>query len=110
MWAEGTGFEGLEVTTKPPSFDVLMQLDDLQAGAAKGSTEDVRGLVGLLAELITEWNVTGDDEQPVPVTAEELLADIPMTMAIVANYSEKVAAAHSVPPPLPGPSGSGPAN
>lgn len=107
VWAEGTTFEGLEVTTRPPSMDVLLRLDGLKDAAAKGSIEDTRELVGLFAELITEWNVTAGGE-PVPVTAEELLADIPMTMAIVANYGDKVAAAYSVPPPLPNGSGSGP--
>jgi hypothetical protein len=109
-WAEGTSYEGLEVTTKPPSMDVLLRLDELKDGAAKGSTDDIRELVGLFAELITEWNVTGDQDEPVPVTAGELLADIPMTMAIVANYGEKVAAASLVPRPLPSGSGSSPAS
>jgi hypothetical protein len=108
-WAEGTSYEGLEVTTKPPSMDVLLRLDELKDGAAKGSTDDVRDLVGLFAELITGWNVT-DAGQPVPVSAAELLADVPMTMAIVANYGDKVAAASLVPRPLPSRSGSSPAS
>ena len=109
-WEEGTSYEGLEVTTRPPSMDVLLRLDELKDAAAKGSTEGIRDLVGLFADLITDWNVTGDDDQPVPVSAAELLADIPMMMAIVMNYGDKVAAAASVPPPLPGRSGSAPAS
>jgi hypothetical protein len=109
-WGEGTGYDGLEVTCKPPSMDVMLRLDDLKAGAAEGKTEDIRDLLGLFADVITDWNVRDDDDQPVPVSAAELLSDIPMAMAIVMNYSDKVAAASMVPPPLPARSGSGPEN
>jgi hypothetical protein len=123
---DSTGFEGLEVTCRPPSMRKLLDLDEMvpeavmAAGVAMASGKPVdtdalpestkaalQGTAEMLAGQIVSWNIT-DDGEPVPVSAEVLIdMDPAMFTAIVTAYQQRVVLAAAVAPPLPNGSGNG---
>lgn len=91
-WPEGHVRHGLNVVMRG------MSIDDMQAATAlKGATgEDVeksKELLAQVAELLAakmvSWNLTEDDETPVPITVENIRReDLTMIMEILNAWTE----------------------
>lgn len=97
-FADGTEYEGLEVTLRGLSTEQFL--------AAEGRSEsNLREMVELFADRLVGWNLEGDDGTPVPTTLESVLQeDWVMLDAIFGEWLEAI---RGVPAPLEQPSTSG---
>jgi hypothetical protein len=80
-----------------PDVGEMAELDEArQLALVKGSMTQLRAIVDMYAGVLVGWNLTDDDGQPVPATADGLLTlDPPHLMMIIRAWQQAVAA---VPP------------
>lgn len=78
----GGEFEGLEVKLRRGSIRERMEFDSITAWEDR---------VEELAKFLVSWNITDDDEQVLPLTAESLWSlEDPTLAAIVGGYREAI--------------------
>lgn len=92
------GGDALSVEYRPSVLTPRL-LRQLQAAELSASISD--GLLGPLSELLVSWDLTTDDDAPIPTTAEAL-ADIPFTVLLHVMLAIANSAASEVnPEPAP---------
>jgi hypothetical protein len=106
---DGEQYEGLEVRCRRPTIGDILDLARLRTVTADATEAAVMakvdGLMARMASLITAWNLVGEDDEPVPVTAETVAGqDYEFVLAIAGAIG---AGGAGVAPPLPQPSEGG---
>jgi hypothetical protein len=108
---EQPALAGLEITTGPMSINQAMRLDEIWAAPAGTLAENAaqtREAIGIFADVLLSWNLDDPGGEPVPPTAEAMLAyrDQRVIMTILTEWRQ---AAIGVSGPLerPSPNGSG---
>lgn len=83
---EDPDLAGLEVVTRRPSIEQVLQMEDVGDGAAP--LEMMRPVAELLCALLVGWNLENDGVA-VPATADALLAqDFDVAQAIIKAWEE----------------------
>lgn len=106
-FAAGHDLEGLEVTMASVSMGTLLELQEMgnRADEVAKDMNQFRGLVDTFAGSMIGWNLEDDFDQPVPTTAEGILAQDPdFIMAIILEWTKAIS---GVPDPLAAGSTSG---
>jgi hypothetical protein len=86
----GTEYEGLEVTVRPVSLSVTM---DMVAACATLTPATMRQLAATFTYALESWNLEGDDGEPVAADADALLAqDGRFVNAVIAKWIEAMSA------------------
>ena len=87
---EDPDLEGLTIKARSATVAEFLTITELassvgdQPGDAARGLGAVRDLFGAFVPVITDWNLDGDDDQPLPVTVDSLLSlDFPMVMAVI---------------------------
>lgn len=95
-------YEGMEVRARSMPLGKFMRmakLIDMDVNAM--SSEDIDNmdeLFGLFADALVEWNITDEDDNPVPATKEGLYdLDLREAMVIIVSYTSAIG---GVPDPL----------
>lgn len=59
-----------------------------------GESNSIAGLVLMLPKLIKSWNFTGEDDQPLPITADSLgllkQTDLKFLLDEITNFNEEI--------------------
>jgi hypothetical protein len=103
-WPEGHDLHGLEVATKGLSVEATFELASLAAGlGADVSTEEkvrtANQLFAGFAERLVSWNLTEDDDTPVPATLAGVQdQDMGFMIGLITTWMDAVS---SVDTPLP---------
>lgn len=111
-WPADSMWGGLVVKCKPASIGTVAELlgiKDLSiedaSDLAPEELEALKEVFRKFGSLVVSWNLTDDEDQPVPVDVESLVdEDFLMAMAIIGGYMQAIS---SVPPPLADASSSG---
>lgn len=95
----GDRYGGLEVKVRAGTLGQLLELQKLGSGEDGMTPEQNRELLERFAELLVRWNITDENEQPVPATLDGLLSLEPgLAMDIVQAGAQAIG---GVAPPLP---------
>lgn len=87
----GTDLDGLEVSLSGLSTGRLVEMMGL-VGVADKNPEAALKLIDWYAEALQEWNVEDDDDQPVKLTRDNVLAqDIEMNLTVIKAWIQAVA-------------------
>lgn len=87
--------EGLEVKLRGLNTGQMLMADNARA---EGGDELIRELLELYATQLVEWNIEGDDGQPLPLTLDSVLSlDLDFNMQVIDAWK---AAIVGVPAPL----------
>lgn len=82
--------DGLEVRCRSLPLAKYMELVGLVEGGVDLS--NVGDILGEFAQVIVSWNLVDDDDQPIPPSAETLLAqDYDFVLAIINAWSAAIA-------------------
>lgn len=91
-WEEGHAYHGLEIRVKGLSFADLTQLQGL-AGIKDSEVTDevIDPVLELFADKIVSWNYVDEDDNPVPVSLEEVKGlDIGAILSALQQWQEVV--------------------
>lgn len=104
---------GLEILARSVSIRkflwAMRAADQMQSGEL--TEEAMEELFGWFAERILSWNIVGDDDQPVPVSADYLIdEDVDWTMKVFMGWVTGITQVLKVPlgPAAPEGEGAGP--
>lgn len=90
---EDPAYHGLEVTATSVSMETMLWvqgLGDRVSDIAK-TPEGLRQVVDVLVSAILSWNVEDDDDNPLPVSAEALLAQpVSFVLDIMAAWTAAI--------------------
>ena len=92
-WGEGTPYEGLEVTAKGTSTEDFLEIMALAEGLDEKTpmprAADTKRMLQRFAGRLVSWNITDDDDKPVPADYEHLKA-LELSMAIFERWGAAV--------------------
>jgi hypothetical protein len=91
---EDPSMEGLEVVATATSMANLLEIERLGTRLESSTdmpAEDAAEFFGRFVELLRSWNLEDDDDKPVPLTVDGLLAqDSDFVLAIIDAYKDAV--------------------
>lgn len=92
-WEEGHTYHGLEIRVKGLSFADLTALQSLAGVADQEVTDEVMDpILQIFTDKIVSWNYVDEDDNPVPVTFEEVKGlDVGAVMSALAQWQEATA-------------------
>ena len=86
----GTEYEGLEVTVRPVSLSVTM---DMVTACVTPTPATMRQLAATFTYALESWNLEGDDGEPVAADADSLMSqDGRFVNAVIAKWIEAMSA------------------
>lgn len=82
-------YEGLEVIARGASVGGMLDVQGLAADAVEGRASGAgAGMIALFTESLVSWNLTDDDDQPIPATADGIRGlDIDFVMLLIRAWA-----------------------